>query len=84
MTKLALVLVIACGVLLGQIAWEILGQLFEWSGKLVSWVIAGAVKLMIAARQAQDAAAAEAAARQRPPLVEESGGRADESHDIPS
>jgi hypothetical protein len=79
MTKFVLVLVIACGVLLGQVAWEILGQLFEWSGKAAGWVIARGMQRMIAARQQAAAVAAEAAARQRPPLVRETGGRADEN-----
>jgi|HubBroStandDraft_1064217.scaffolds.fasta_scaffold154987_3 hypothetical protein len=79
MTKFALVIVIALGVLLGQIAWELLGLLVEWSGKLVGWVIAQSMQRMIAARQAEAERNAAALARQRPPLVTETGGRVDET-----
>ena len=84
MTKFALVIVIALGVLLGQIAWELLGVAFEWSGKLVGWMIAQSMKRMIAARQAQAEREAASAARRRPPIVTETGGRVDENHDFPS
>jgi hypothetical protein len=79
MTKFMLVIVIALGVLLGQIAWELLGLLVEWSGKLVGWVIAQSMQRMIAARQAEAERNAAALARQRPPLVTETGGRVDET-----
>jgi hypothetical protein len=79
MTKLALVLVIACGWILGQVGWELLGLLVNWIGKAVGWAIAASMKRMIAARQEQALAATAAVARQRPPLVTQTGGTVDEN-----
>jgi hypothetical protein len=73
MTKFALVLVIACGVVLGQLAMEVLGLLVNWIGKLVGLALAGIANRANAARQELVLAAAAAAARQRPPIVQETG-----------
>jgi hypothetical protein len=57
MTKFALVLVIACGIVLGHLALELLGVLLEWTGKLAGKAISGSLARMIAARQEQANAA---------------------------
>ena len=69
MGKLTLVLLIACGVLLGQIGWEIIGLLVEWAGKFTGWLISNSMKKALAAKQAQ----AMALSKQRPPVVLETG-----------
>jgi hypothetical protein len=81
MTKFALALVIASGYVLGQIILQLLGLVFEWAGKGVGWVIAAAMKQMLAARQRQWEAEQKALARQRSPIVRETGGQVDESHE---
>jgi hypothetical protein len=58
LTKFALVVVIACGILLGQIALELLGLLFNSAGKIVGKAISGSLARMIATRQEQANAAA--------------------------
>jgi hypothetical protein len=55
-TKFDLVMVIACGYVVGEIALELLGTLFNWAGKMVGTAIASAAKRMIAARGEQAAA----------------------------
>jgi hypothetical protein len=52
MTKIALVLVIACGIVLGQLALEALGLLFEWTGKIVGKVIADRMQRLASAQAA--------------------------------
>lgn len=74
MGKIELALVIACGYVLGQIVWEIVGLLIEWAGKLVGWMIATGLKRIAARRQAEVAAAEAAALNGRSPLVKETGG----------
>lgn len=81
MSKFALVVVIACGYVLGQIAWELVGLLVEWAGKGVGLIIAAAAKQMIAARQRQVEAQTLPSARVRSPIVRETGGQVDESHE---
>jgi hypothetical protein len=80
MTKLALVLVIACGYVVGRVAEQLLGLLFEWAGKVVGLMIAAAMKKMLATRQAQYEANQAALARQRSPLVVETGRTVNEDN----
>jgi hypothetical protein len=84
MTKLALILVIACGIVLGQLGLEVLGLLFKLAGRVYGWFGAIAAKKMLATRQAQYEAQQVALTRQRPPLVTETGGRISENHDTTS
>lgn len=70
MTKLALTLVIACGIVVGNLAWELIGLMFDGTGRAVGWVIKQMMQQQIAARQE----AAEVLARQRSPIVRETGG----------
>ena len=72
MTKITLVLLIASGYVLGNLVWEVIGLVVEWSGRLAGWLIAVAAKKALQARQEQ----ALTPVNQRPPIVQQSGQEA--------
>ncbi|MGH3429724.1 MAG: hypothetical protein ACRDQZ_19505 [Mycobacteriales bacterium] len=66
-----LVLEIACGYVLGQVMFEILGNVVSWIGKLVVRLVVGVFGIVAEQRRQAAIAAAKAEAAERQKIVRE-------------